>query len=87
MGLPSSKGNLRDCGCFELHTEVEITKKQNPSVDFSLLGVAYGFLSQRLRFSFGSHKHLIKVLDVWFAVEIFKIQRQDWIFIIYFCLF
>jgi hypothetical protein len=23
-------GFLRDCGSFELHTEVEITKKQNP---------------------------------------------------------
>jgi hypothetical protein len=23
-------GFLRDCGCFELHPEVEITKKQNP---------------------------------------------------------
>jgi hypothetical protein len=69
MGLPSSKGNLRDCGCFELHTEVEITKSKiyrlayRFTVDFSLLGLAYGFLSQNSRFIFGNHKYFIKVLD------------------------
>jgi hypothetical protein len=54
------------------------------SEDFSLLGLAYGFLSQRPRFLFGNHKHLIKSLGRWFAVEIFKIRRQEWIFIMFF---
>jgi hypothetical protein len=46
----------------------------------SLLGLAYGFLSQSPRFLFGNRKHLIKVLDIWSAVEILKIHRQVWIF-------
>jgi hypothetical protein len=57
------------------------------SVDFSLLGLAYGFLSQSPRFLFGSHKHLIKVIDFWFAVVNFKIRQQDLIFITFLCLF
>jgi hypothetical protein len=46
-----------------------------------------GFLSQSPRFLFYIHKHLIKVLDVWFAVETFKIQRPDWIFMFFFVCF
>ncbi len=57
-------------------TEVEVTKSKiyrlayRFPVDFSLLGLAYGFLSQSPRFLFGNHKHFTKVLDFWFAVEI-----------------
>jgi hypothetical protein len=54
--------------------------------DFSLLGLAYGFLflSPRFlflspRFLFENHNYLTKVSgDFWFAVEIFKINRQIW---------
>ncbi len=60
--------------------EVEVTKKQNPihrlsfSIDFSILVLAYASLSQirdfflRIRTS----AFFTKVLDFWFAVEIFK---------------
>jgi hypothetical protein len=54
------------------------------SIDFSLLGLAYGFLSQSPRFLFGHHKHLTEVLGFWFAVEVFKVHRQVWIFIRFF---
>jgi hypothetical protein len=30
------------------------------SIDFSLIGLAYGFLSQSPRFRFGNHKYLTK---------------------------
>jgi hypothetical protein len=49
--------------------EVEITKKQihrlayKFSIDFSLLGLAYGFFPNVLDFFYGKHKHLTKVLD------------------------
>jgi hypothetical protein len=39
------------------------------------------FLSQSPRFLLGNYKHLSTVLDFWFAVEIYKIRRQVWIFI------
>jgi hypothetical protein len=42
------------------------------SVEFSLLGLAYGFfLSQSPGFLFGNHKHLTKVLDFRFVLEVF----------------
>jgi hypothetical protein len=44
------------------------------SIDVSLLGLAYGFLSQSLKFFFGKSQSLTKSL--WFAVEIFEIHRQ-----------
>ncbi len=60
--------------------EVEITKKQNKihrlaytlSINFALLGLAYGFLFQRPRFLFDKHKHLTKVLDFLFTVSFLK---------------
>ncbi len=67
--------------------EVEVTKKQihrqayRFSIDFSLLGLAYGFLSQIPRFLFGNHTHLTNVLDFCLAAEIFQSHRKDWIFI------
>ncbi len=50
------------------------------SKDFSLLCLFYGFLSKSPMSLFGNQKHLPKVLNFCFAVEIFKIHRQVWIF-------
>jgi hypothetical protein len=56
--------------------EVEVTISQRSkihrlayrfSIDFSLLGLAYGFLCRRPIFLFGNHKHSNKFLDFWFA--------------------
>jgi hypothetical protein len=30
---------------------------------------------------FAIHKHVTKVLDFWFAIEILKIHRQVWIYV------
>jgi hypothetical protein len=36
------------------------------SKDFSILGLAYEFLSQTPRFIFSNHKQLTEALDFWF---------------------
>jgi hypothetical protein len=64
-------------------SEVEVTKNLNPrlasvfiSKDFSNLGLAYEFLSQKIRFLFAIDKHLSNVLDfclVVFFTKDFKI--------------
>ncbi len=50
------------------------------SIDFSLLGLAYGFLSRSPRYLFGNHKHLTKSQILFYSRD-FKIDRQVWIFI------
>ncbi len=78
---------LRKIGPCFLRWKSQRTKsvgRHRFSIDFSFLGLAYCFLSRSLIF-------ILAITNIWqnfgFAVEIFKIHRQVWIFMrIFVCL-
>jgi hypothetical protein len=72
--MPKRQGTTQETRCG-IHKEAK-------SIEFSLLGLAYSFLSKIPKFLFGNHKHLTNVLDIWFAVEILTSIGRTGFFIV-----